>query len=93
MLTPLAGYLIVEAEKPQETSFGLILEQSKEKRPERGTVLSVGKGIEDVHKGDTIIFKKYAPDEIEITEGKEKKKYLVIRYDDVMAIVEEHGSN
>ncbi|MCD6085995.1 co-chaperone GroES, partial [bacterium] len=36
-------------------------------------------------KGDIVLFKKYAPDEIKV-EGKE---YLVIKAEDILAILEE----
>jgi co-chaperonin GroES (HSP10) len=42
-----------------------------------------------VKAGDEIVFKKYAPDEIELkSPGGESKKYLVVNADEVMAIIE-----
>jgi chaperonin GroES len=38
----------------------------------------------DVVIGQKVVFKKYAPDEIKI----EGEKYLVIRMDDIMAVIE-----
>lgn len=99
MLKPLGSHIIVSAvEKEQVTSFGIILPDTGDKeRPERGTVIAVGPGkmlengsreMVEVKVGDVVIFKKYAPDEIEVKEGGETKKYLVLSATDVMAIVE-----
>jgi chaperonin GroES len=98
MLKPLGSHIIVSAtEKEQITSFGIILPNTGDKeRPERGTVIAVGPGkfLEngsretlEVSVGDVVIFKKYAPDEIEVKENGETKKYLVVSAGDIMAIV------
>jgi chaperonin GroES len=79
MLKPLGSHIIVSAAaKEQTTSFGLILADTGEKeRPERGVVVAVGPGkllengareVIEVQVGDTVLFKKYAPDEIEVKE-------------------------
>lgn len=99
MLKPLGSHIIVSAtEKEQVTSFGIILPDTGDKeRPERGTVVAVGPGkmLEngtretiEVKVGDVVIFKKYAPDEIEVKEEGGTKKYLVLSASDIMAIVE-----
>ena len=98
MLKPLGSHIIVSAaEKEQVTSFGIILPDTGDKeRPERGTVVAVGPGklldngsreTMEVSVGDVVIFKKYAPDEIEVKEEGTTKKYLVLSASDVMAIV------
>lgn len=98
MLKPLGNHIIVDAgAKETTTSFGIIIPDTADKeRPERGTVIAVGPGKMqengtrapmDVNVGDTVIFKKYAPDEIEVKDNGETKKYLVLSSDDVMAIV------
>jgi len=98
-LKPLGSHIIVSAaEKEQVTSFGIILPDTGDKeRPERGTVVAVGPGkmlengsreAVEVNVGDVVLFKKYAPDEIEVKEGGETKRYLVLSAGDVMAIIE-----
>lgn len=98
MLKPLGSHVIVSAvEKEQVTSFGIILPETGDKeRPERGTVVAVGPGkilengsreAMEVKEGDVVIFKKYAPDEVEVKDGGEIKKYLVVNASDIMAIV------
>jgi chaperonin GroES len=98
-LRPLNSHVIVEA-APKETvtASGIVLPDTADKeRPERGTVIAIGPGkllengtrqAVDVEVGDSIVFKKYAPDEIELKENGGSKKYLVLSADDIMAVVE-----
>lgn len=95
-LKPLGSHIIVEQEaKESMTATGILLPETMEKdRPERGTVIAVGPGkmlengtrqIIDIVVGNSVVFKKYAPDEVKMGE----KKYLVLTADDVMAVIEE----
>lgn len=94
-LKPINDHIIVKPLSAEETSAaGIIIPDTVDKeRPERGEVLAVGPGrpldnggrvAMDVKEGEKVLFKKYAPDEIKI-DGEE---YLVIRIDDVMAVIE-----
>lgn len=98
ILKPLGSHVIVSAaEKEQVTSFGIILPETGDKeRPKQGRVVAVGPGkflengnreIIEIKVGDVVVFKEYKPDEIELKENGEKKKYLVVSAEDVMAIV------
>lgn len=95
MLKPIGDHVIVRGlSKEEVTRSGIILPDTVDKeRPERGEVVAVGPGkvlengtrsAMDVKVGDKVVFKKYAPDEIKI----EKEEYLVIRMDDVVAVIE-----
>lgn len=94
-LTPIGDHIIVKPFSKEETStFGIIIPETVDKeRPERGEVIAVGTGRElesgkrsamDVAVGQKVIFKKYAPDEVKI----EKEEYLIIRMEDVMAVID-----
>lgn len=94
-LKPVNDYIIMKPLSAEETSAaGIIIPDTVDKeRPEKGEVLAVGPGrplengqrmAMDVKDGDHVMFKKYAPDEMKI-DGVE---YLVIRMDDVMAVIE-----
>lgn len=94
-LKPVSDHIILKVvEKETTTASGIIIPDTIDKeRPEKGTVISVGPGAllengtrrsMEIKVGDTVIFKKYAPDEVEV----DNEKYLVIRESDVMAIVE-----
>lgn len=94
-IKPLSNHVFLEAiEENQMTKSGIVLPEtvSKEK-PMKGKVAATGPGKKNktgeiipmsVKVGDTVLFKKYGPDEIEM----DGKKYLVGDEDDILAIVE-----
>ncbi len=94
-LKPLSNHLFLEPlEEEKTTKSGIVLPETAEKeKPTRGKVLAVGPGKRNdkgelipmsVKVGDTVLFKKYGPDEIEM----DGKKYLVGEEEDVLAIIE-----
>ena len=92
---PLSNRVFIEPiDEDKVTKSGIVLPDSAEKeKPIKGKVISVGPGKFDedgekripmsVKVGDTVLFKKYGPDEIEI----DGKKYLVGDEDDILAII------
>ena len=93
-LIPLADHIIVKPLVQESTTkSGIILPENKEK-PSKGEVVAVGAGkiLEngsrasvDVKVGDIVYFAKYSIDELEIDEDGEKKKYLVMKQNYIMA--------
>ncbi|MEK7635490.1 MAG: co-chaperone GroES [Patescibacteria group bacterium] len=92
---PLSNHLFIEPiEEEKTTKSGIVLPETAEKeKPVKGKIIAVGPGkINEkgeriqmsVKVGDTVLFKKYGPDEIEI----ESKKYLVGDEDDILAIID-----
>ena len=91
---PLHDRVIVERVKEEEkTKGGIIIPDTAKEKPVEGKIIAVGAGkvLEDgkrvplqVKAGDRILFGKYAGTEIKI-EGKDR---LIMREDDVIAIVE-----
>ncbi|HUX35812.1 MAG TPA: co-chaperone GroES [Candidatus Paceibacterota bacterium] len=92
---PLSSRVFIEPlEEEKTTKSGIVLPETAEKeRPVRGKILATGPGKLNekgervpmsVKVGDTVLFKKYGPDEIEI----EGKKYLVGEEEDILAILE-----
>lgn len=78
-------------QEDQVTKSGIVLPDSADKKPVRGKIVAAGPGkLNDkgeripmsVKVGDTVLFKKYGPDEIEV----ENKQYLVGDEDDILAI-------
>ena len=73
---------------------GIILPDTVDKeRPEKGKIISVGPGKlnkegkripMEVKKGQTVLFKKYGPDEIKV----DNKEYLIAREEDILAIID-----
>ena len=94
-LKPVSDHIILKPiDKETVTSSGIIIPDTVEKeKPEQTEVLAVGPGkmLEngqrqpiEVAVGQKIMFKKWTPDEVEI----EGQKYLIIKSEDVIAIVE-----
>ena len=93
-LQPLGNRVFIEPVSVEKTTkSGIVLPDSASgDKPIMGKIIAVGAGKKDnsghitpmVTKiGDTVLFKKYGPDEIEI----EGKKYLVADEDDILAIL------
>ncbi len=94
-IKPLADNVLIEPiTREEKTKSGIFLPQTAEKeKPEQGKVIAVGPGKRDksgkrlpleVKKGDKVLFTKYAPNEIKVTD----KKYLIAREEDILAILE-----
>lgn len=92
-IKPLQDRILVERVEEEETVGGIIIPDTAKEKPQKGKIIEVGPGRKDedgklipldIKKGDTVLFNKYAGTEIKI-EGKE---YLLMREDDVMALVE-----
>ena len=94
-IKPIRDKVIVKPITEDEvTKGGIVLPDTVDKeRPEKGKVIAVGDGKTldngqklpmSVKVGDTVMFKKYSPDEIKIDD----QEYLVIAEDDIMAILE-----
>lgn len=94
-LKPLHDHLVVKAiSDEQATKAGIILPDTVNKeRSEKGEVIAAGpgkllesgaRGEMSVTVGQTVLFKKYSPDEIKL-DGEE---YLIIAESDVLAIIE-----
>ncbi|MEL5848361.1 MAG: co-chaperone GroES [Candidatus Igneacidithiobacillus chanchocoensis] len=93
-LRPLHDRVVIRRlEEEQKTAGGIIIPDTAKEKPVRGEVISVGKGkitedgkvrSLDVKAGDHVLFAKYAGTEIKV-EGEE---LLVMREDDIMAVIE-----
>jgi chaperonin GroES len=93
-VTPLRDRLLVKRiEEQEKTKGGLVIPDTAREKPLEGSVIAVGKGKVDedgnlrpldVHKGDRVLFGKYTGTEIQL-EGDE---HLIIREDDVLAVLE-----
>lgn len=92
-LKPLHDRIVVEAAAKEEVSSGgIILPDSAQEKPLKGTVIAVGPGKRldsgqiatmDVSVGDTILYGKYAGTEVTV-DGKD---YLIVRSEDVLAVL------
>jgi chaperonin GroES len=93
-IRPLQDRILVQRVKEEEkTKGGIIIPDTAKEKPVEGRVIAVGIGklseegkriALEVKKGDRILFGKYSGDEIKI----EGEKYLIMREDDVLGIIE-----
>jgi chaperonin GroES len=97
-LKPLGDRLIVEPlEEEQTTIGGIVLPDTAQEKPQRGTVLAVGPGARntdtgdhiamDVEVGDVVVYSKYGGTEIKVGAD----DYLILRESDVLAKVTDAG--
>jgi len=87
-IKPLADRVLVEpAAAEQTTASGIIIPDSAQEKPQKGTVVAAGPGKVDepttVKVGDTVLYGKYAGTELKL-EGTD---YLMMRESDILAII------
>jgi chaperonin GroES len=91
---PLHDKVLVERLDTEETTKGgIIIPDTAKEKPQEGKVVAVGTGriLEDgtkkpleIKKGDKVLFNKYGAIDISI-EGED---YLILREEDILAIVD-----
>lgn len=93
-IQPVGGFILVKPAKEEEkTASGLIIQSSgKGEKPQRGEIIALGSGKVDnngkvinwnVKVGEVVLFKKYAPEEIEI----DGETLLLMQEADILAII------
>lgn len=87
-IKPLADRVLVEpAAAEVKTASGIIIPDSAQEKPQKGTVVAVGPGKKDepttVKVGDTVLYGKYSGTEISY-EGKD---FLIMKEADIFAIL------
>ncbi len=92
MIKPLADYVVLE-KVPSEKKVGSIVLTSEKKQGNVATVVAIGPGKKDekgnllpisVKVGERVIYREYSGTDYE----EEGKKYLLIKNEDILAIVE-----
>jgi chaperonin GroES len=91
---PLHDRIIIERiDEGEQKIGGITIPDTAKEKPQQGKVIAVGKGrIEkdgkvtplDVKAGDTVLFGKYAGQEIKVDGG----EYLIIREEEVLGVIE-----
>jgi len=91
---PLHDRIILQRiEEGEQRVGGIIIPDTAKEKPQQGKVVAVGKGkIEkdgkvtplDVKAGDTVLFGKYAGQEIKV-DGEE---YLIMREEEILGVIE-----
>ena len=93
-IRPLHDRLIVKRiEEAEVRKGGIIIPDTAKEKPQEGKVIAVGAGKVsdegkkipmDVKAGDRILFGKYSGSEVKL----EDEEYLILREEDVLAILE-----
>jgi chaperonin GroES len=93
-LQPLGDRVVVEREESEaRTAGGILLPDSAQNKPARGTVISVGEGrLTDkgerkplqVKAGDHVVFTSYAGEQFKVGD----EELLLMREDDILAVIE-----
>ena len=92
-LVPLGDRVVLKQVEAEETTkSGLILTTSAQEKPQEAEVIAVGPGglvdgkevTMQVKPGDKVFYSKYAGNEVKL-EGEE---YIIVRQNDILAVVE-----
>lgn len=87
-IKPLADRVLVKpAPAEEKTIAGIIIPDTAKEKPSKGEVIATGNGTKDeemvVKVGDTVLYGKYAGQEIEF----EGVKYMIMRQSDILAVL------
>jgi chaperonin GroES len=87
-ITPLADRVIIQqAEAETTTASGIIIPDTAQEKPQKGTIIAVGKGTKDnpmtVKAGDNILYGKYAGTELKHNGS----DYMIMKESDILAII------
>lgn len=87
-IQPLADRVLVKpAPAEEKTIGGIIIPDTAKEKPSKGEVVATGNGTKDeamfVKVGDTVLYGKYAGQEIEF----EGEKYQMMRQSEILAIL------
>ena len=93
-IKPLGDRIVIkQLEAEEKTKGGIVLPDTAKEKPQEGKVVAIGKGkvlesgqvqVLEVKVGDRILYAKYSGTEISTKDGED---YLIIREDDVLAVV------
>ena len=94
-VVPLTDHIVLKSVEQEEvTAFGIVIPDSAKEKPQHGIVEALGPGkmneagiVETIELsvGDRILYQKYTGQEVTV----DKEDYIVIRFQDVLARLEE----
>ena len=87
-ITPLADRVILQqAAAETTTAAGIIIPDTAQEKPQKGTIIAVGKGTKEepmtVSVGDSVLYGKYAGTELKYNG----EDYLIMKESDILAII------
>lgn len=84
-IKPLGKRLLLKRLSAQQTVGGILLPETAQEKPKRGTVVSMGSSEEGLNVGDEVFFSAYAGSEVKVGE---EEDLLILPYDEVLCVVE-----
>ena len=87
-IKPLADRVLVKvSEAETTTASGIIIPDTAQEKPQKGTISAVGKGTKDnpmtVKSGDNVLYGKYAGTELKYNGS----DYMIMKESDILAII------
>ncbi|MCH9634703.1 MAG: 10 kDa chaperonin [Chlamydiae bacterium] len=84
-IKPLGKRILLKRSSAQQTKGGILLPETAQEKPKRGTVIAVGSSEEGVKVGDEVYFAAYAGSEVSMNN---EEGYLILPMDEVLCVVE-----
>jgi chaperonin GroES len=85
MLRPIGKRVVIKRHEAEEkTASGIVLASQAKEKPQLAEVIAVGKEVDEVSVGDTVVFKKYVGTEIKV-DGEE---VMICEVADILAVME-----
>ncbi len=82
---PLADRVYAKVVSGEEkTESGLFIPDTAKEKPQKAVVKAIGKEVEDIKIGDTILFAKYSGNEIKIDDD----DFIILKIDDILGVFE-----
>jgi chaperonin GroES len=79
--------LVQAAAAETKTASGIIIPDTAQEKPQKGSIVAVGKGTKEnpitVKVGDNVLYGKYAGTELKYNE----EDYLIMKESDILAII------
>ena len=75
--------LVKKVEAATTTASGIIIPDNASEKPSQGEVVAVSKEVESLANGNTVLFGKFAGNEVTLDGA----KYLIIDTDDIFGII------
>jgi chaperonin GroES len=84
-IKPLGKRLLLKRSSAEQTKGGILLPETAQEKPKRGTVISMGSPIAGLKVGDEVFFSSYSGSEVKVGQ---EANYLILSYDEVLCVVE-----
>ena len=88
-IKPRKGQILIQQDEiDQQSKYGIYSPSNVEKEQKAiGVVIAIGSEIEDIKKGDRVIFGVFAGEKITIKNKDKDIEYMLLFDDDVLAII------